>query len=234
MTTSGLEEYHDCHTDCETKNIVQRLEEKIEGLIQREIIMTKQLYEMNSKLQQLESIHKTSVISFHVNSSTRFINLNCSNLKIVFINVWILYFDDVEIPSSSYMMNPQHGEPLSSKHGFDNINQVINSLKNIITIDFQLRFPLSYVPIGYLDIIKKIIEINKKVTIHVDLCSNVAPGTFRYMFENLQVKHVVEIKIRNHYSVDTFTEFLEKLDETIKKKIIYKSYHDRSHMNIGY
>ena len=73
----------------ETKSKIQLLEEKIECLIQKDIDMTKILCETNSKIQQLEEKlqkNTSSLISFTHNSITKFIDINCSNITISYIN----------------------------------------------------------------------------------------------------------------------------------------------------
>jgi hypothetical protein len=214
----------------ETKSKIQLLEEKIECLIQKDIDMTKILCETNSKIQQLEEKlqkNTSSLISFTHNSITKFIDINCSNISISYItpfdtgNGFILLLDNVEIHSKIYT--------------FEGIYKLINELKNIQNINFEWRFPLpdsfntKEVPDyfrGHLDIIKKIIEINKRIKIIMSFTTNFPFEWLKYMFKDINIDNILEIEILYSYHIDKteyITDIIKSLNKKINKKIIFKN-----------
>ena len=214
----------------ETKSKIQLLEEKIECLIQKDIDMTKILCETNSKIQQLEEKlqkNTSSLISFTHNSITKFIDINCSNITISYItpfdtgNGFILLLDNVEIHSKIYT--------------FEGIYKLINELKNIQNINFEWRFPLpdsfntkevSDYFRGHLDIIKKIIEINKRIKIIMSFTTNFPFEWLKYMFKDINIDNILEIEIVYSYHIDKteyITDIIKSLNKKINKKIIFKN-----------
>ena len=214
----------------ETKNKIQLLEEKIEGLIQKNIDTTKILCETNSKIQQLEEKlkkNKSSLISFTDNAITKFIDINCSNITICYDspydtqNGFSLLLDNVKIYSKTYT--------------FENIYKVINELKNIQNINFEWRFPLpdSFNKTEILDyfrwhfdIIKKIIEINNKVKINILICSNFPFEWLKYMLKDLYIDNILGIEILYSFHIDKteyITEILKGLNKNLYSKIIFKN-----------
>jgi hypothetical protein len=214
----------------ETKSKIQLLEEKIEYLIQKDIDMTKILCETNSKIQQLEEKlqkNTSSLISFTHNSITKFIDINCSNITITYItpfdtgNGFILLLDNVEIYSKIYT--------------FEGIYKLINELKNIQNINFEWRFPLpdsfntKEVPDyfrGHLDIIKKIIEINKRIKIIMSFTTNFPFEWLKYMCKDINIDNILEIEIVYSYHIDKteyITDIIKSLNKKINKKIIFKN-----------
>jgi len=214
----------------ETKSKIQLLEEKIECLIQKDIDMTKILCETNSKIQQLEEKlqkNTSSLISFTHNSITKFIDINCSNITISYItpfdtgNGFILLLDNVEIYSKIYT--------------FEGIYKLINELKNIQNINFEWRFPLpdsfntKEVPDyfrGHLDIIKKIIEINKRIKIIMSFTTNFPFEWLKYMCKDINIDNILEIEIVYSYHIDKteyITDIIKSLNKKINKKIIFKN-----------
>ena len=214
----------------ETKSKIQLLEEKIEGLIQKNIDTTKILCETNSKIQQLEEKlqkNKSSLISFTDNSITKIIDINCSNITICYDspydtqNGFSLLLDNVKIYSKTYT--------------FENIYKVINELKNIQNINFEWRFPLpdsfnkpkilDYFR-WHFDIIKKIIEINNKVKINISFITNFPFEWLKYMLKDLYIDNILEIEILYSYHIDKteyITEILKGLNKNLYSKIILKN-----------
>ena len=223
--------YNDIESELnDTKSKIQLLEEKIEGLIQKDINMTKLLYETNSKIQQLEEKlqkNTSSLISFTDNSPTKFIDINCSNITICYNSPWdtqtgfSLLLDNVTIYSKTYT--------------FENIYKVINELKNIQNINFEWRFPLpdSFNKTEILDyfrwhfdIIKKIIEINKRIKIIMSFTTNFPFEWLKYMFKDINIDNILEIEILYSYHINKteyITDIIKSLNKKINKKIIFKN-----------
>ena len=216
----------------ETKSKIQLLEEKIECLIQKDIDMTKILCETNSKIQELEEKlqkNTSSLISFTHNSITKFIDINCSNITISYNtpfdtgNGFILLLDNVEIHSKIYTFEGI----------YKGIYKLINELKNIQNINFEWRFPLPYntkeMPDyfrGNIDIIKKIIEINKRIKIIMSFTTNFPFEWLKYMFKDINIDNILEIEIVYSYHIDKteyITDIIKSLNKKINKKIIFKN-----------
>jgi len=217
----------------DTKSKIQLLEEKIECLIQKDIDMTKILCETNSKIQQLEEkLQKNtssliSFIDFRDNSLTKFIDINCSNITIIYStpfdtgNGFILVIDNIEIYSKTYR--------------FESIYKLINELKSIQVINFEWSFPLpdsfntKEVPDyfrGHFDIIKKIIKTNNKLKINMSFSSNFPFEWLKYMLKDLYIDNILGIEILYSYHIDKteyIKEILKGLNKKLNKKIIFKN-----------
>ena len=214
----------------ETKSKIQLLEEKIESLIQQNIDMTKILCETNNKIQLLEEKlqkNTSSLISFTHNSITKFIDINCTNIKISYNspydtqNGFSLLLDNVEIHSKTYT--------------FESIYKVINELKNIQNINFEWIFPLpdsfntKEIPDyfrGHFDIIKQIIKINNKVKINMSYSSNFPFEWLKYIFNDLHIDNILGIEILYSYHVDNteyITDIINGLNKKLNKNIIFKN-----------
>ena len=209
----------------ETKGKIQLLEEKIEGLIQKDIDMTKILCETNSKIQQLEEKlqkNTTSLISFTSNSleigrltsKTMFIDINYSNINIIACinaidnNSYIL-IDDVKITSVI------------------GISKLINELKNVKIINYKCMNPVggwTQIPRdneGYcLEIIKQIIKINNKVKLIMSFTYDFPYNWIKYILKDLPFDNILDIEISYSHKEDRDnTDILTCLDNN--KKIMF-------------
>jgi len=108
-------------------------------------------------------------------------------------------------------------------------------VKNIQNINFEWRFPLpdsfntKEVPDyfrGHLDIIKKIIEINKRIKIIMSFTTNFPFEWLKYMFKDINIDNILEIEIVYSYHIDKteyITDIIKSLNKKINKKIIFKN-----------
>jgi hypothetical protein len=210
----------------ETKTKIQGLEEKIEYLIQQNIHMSKILYETTHKLQILEEKtqkNTSSLISFTHNSTTKFIDINCTKININYSspydtqNGFIIMIDDIEI------------------HKVVGFSKVINQLKNIKNIHFEWNFPIpdsfnTKEITGYFkshfDIIKQLTELNKEVNIIMSFTTNFPFEWLKYIFKDIHIEHIVGIEILYSYHIDKtdyITDIITSLNEKVNKKIIFKN-----------
>jgi hypothetical protein len=215
----------------ETKGKIQLLEEKIEGLIQKDIDMTKILCETNSKIQKLEEKlqkNTSSLISFTSNSleivprltsKTMFIDINCSKIIINADQKYgsVIIIDDVEIKMD----------------GVD-ISKLISELKNIKNINYNCCFHIeSYKPIPcenkgyYLHIIKQILKINNNVKLMMYFAYDFPYNWIKYILTDLHFDNILEIEITYKWHINRDnTDILTLLDNN--KTIIFKNSHTKS------
>jgi hypothetical protein len=240
--------YNDLESELnDTKSKIQLLEEKIEGLIQKDINMTKLLHETNSKLQEkiegliqkdknmTKLLHETntkiqvleeklqkntsSLISFGDNSKTKFIDINCSSINISYNSP----FDS----GNGFILLLDNVEIYSKTYTFETIYKFINELKNIENINFEWRFPLpdsfgtNEIPKYFkchFDIIQKIIEINNKVKINMRFNTNFPFEWLKYMLKDLYIDNILGIEILYAYHVDK-TEYITDLIKGLNTKL---------------
>jgi hypothetical protein len=247
--------YNEIETELnETKNKVLLLEEKIDGLIKRDLDMTTLLHDFNDKIKALEEKCKkttTSLISFTYNSLIKFIDINCSDISIVYGDSFSksgqdwqrfnLNFDNVQINSDMYTeIHPRrHGEWFET-YTFESIYKLINELKNIRVINYQFRFPIhgennktpNYLMYfrGHFDILKKITTINNGVKIILSFTSHFPFEWLTYIFKDLLTDNILEIEIFYSYSVDNddyIKDIINGLDREVSKKITFTNLNKR-------
>ena len=205
--------YNELETEVNyTKSKIQLLEEKIEGLIQKDINMTKLLYETNNKIHVLEEKlqkNTSSLISFTDNSPTKFIDINYSNINIIIENNSYILIDDVKITSIG-------------------ISKLINELKNVKIINYKCNAPVyewASIPIeskGYcLEIIKQIIKINNKVKLIMSFAQGFPHFWIKYILKDLPFDNILDIEISYscHKEDRDNTDILTCLDNN--KKIMF-------------
>ena len=236
--------YNEIETELnETKNKVLLLEEKIDGLIKRDSDMTTLLHDFNDKIKELEEKCKkttTSLISFTDNSLIKFIDINCSDISIVYHspydtgNGFILTLDNTEIYSKMYI------DIQSETYTFKRIYKLINELKNIRVINYQFRFPIhgeNNKPSNYLiyfrghfDILKKITAINNGVKIILSFTSYFPFEWLKYIFKDLLTDNILKIEIFYSYSEDNddyIKDIINGLDREVSNKITFKNLNKR-------
>jgi len=208
----------------ETKSKLQVLEEKIEFLLKRHTDILKILCETTNKLQIVEEKlqkNTSSLISFTNNSKINVIDINCSNINIIYTTPdgFIIIIDNVEISSNTY--------------SFVSIRKIINQLKNIQNIKFEWRFPIAdnlntkEIPeyfAGHFDIIKQVIELNNKVKIMMSFTSYFPFEWIKYMFKDIHINNILEIEILYHIDNSEYIiDILTNLNEKLNNKIIFKN-----------
>jgi len=162
--------YNDLESELNnTKSKIQLLEEKIEGLIQKDINMTKLLHETNSKLHVLEEklqenkkgliqkdinmtklLHETNS-KLHVleeklqkNTSSLISFGDNSTIKFIDINCSniVVSYNSPFDSGTGFILLLDNVEIYSKTYTFESICKFINELKNIQNINFEWKFPL--------------------------------------------------------------------------------------------